>query len=522
MKEENRIIRSLWIGPFTTMERLCIRSFQANGHEFHLYLYEPIDGIPPGTIIKDAGDIVSREESKKFNCAAHISNIFSYRILLKCGGWFTDMDNVCLKPLDFPDKYIFYRDQGEVTMSQALIKCPPNSPIMRHCCGVVDRMSQDQLNKLAYQDIGPELMRMAIPEFNLMGFLKPGKTFDPIRWDRPAQLVNPEMVWDLENSYSLHLFHGAWNRGHEAWAVEGSQNLNTEQEYAVDCLYEQLKRKYLPPPKVSIVITTLNRPKQLRNTLNSIFQQEYKNLEVIIVDDGNDSETKTICQRHNIRRIELNPTSSIRVRNPALPNNIGIREARGEIVVLQNAECQHLDPHTIRKLVDAVTDTNAVFAKVTGIQQDDTFEWLYCGKENPRPYFFCGAIKRVWFEKLRGFDEDYVEPGFDDTDFGDRLKKEGVTFEYTDIEVCHQWHPRMMPFDPRMQMLYEEKKAAMERGELGTIRNLNREWGKFTQRKPEPIPPKIPRNTIIPSAISPALPVGPVSARPALRFKSKI
>lgn len=215
---------------------------------------------------------------------------------------------------------------------------------------------------------------------------------------------------------------------------------------------------------------------------------------MVVVDDGTDVQTREICKAYSrsgtasrrISRVRSNLVylkpyrPSVVFRNPSIPNNIGIRQAKGDIIILQNAECRHQDPNAIQKLASRVTDSNAVFARVTSLNQDGIKGSLYCGKENPRPYFFCGAIKKSWFERLRGFDEDYTGAGFDDDDFADRLKAAGVSFEFTDIEVYHQWHPPvlgMADFSP-MQTLYNQKKLAMEAGSIGIERNLGKEWGR--------------------------------------------
>ena len=84
----------------------------------------------------------------------------------------------------------------------------------------------------------------------------------------------------------------------------------------------------------------------------------------------------------------MNRPQSTTFRNPSLPNNVGIRRSKGDIVILQNAECKHVDPNTIEKLSNAVTDTNVVFAKVMALKPDGSPEVLYCGTENPRAFFF--------------------------------------------------------------------------------------------------------------------------------------
>ena len=55
----NRIIQGLWVGPkLSAMERMSISSFLQNGHDYHLYVYEEVKEIPPGTIVRDGNEIL--------------------------------------------------------------------------------------------------------------------------------------------------------------------------------------------------------------------------------------------------------------------------------------------------------------------------------------------------------------------------------------------------------------------------------------------------------------------------------
>src|SRR5208282_4380548 len=134
---------------------------------------------------------------------------------------------------------------------------------------------------------------------------------------------------------------------------------------------------------VSIVITTRDRAALLSVTLKSITEQAYKDYEIIVVDDGTDAETPAICQEYSTEYIHVGRKDVY--RNPAQPINIGLRRATGDGVILQNAECKHVDPQTIEKLSAATTDRNVVFANVMGLKQDGSPDWLYCGLKAPRP-----------------------------------------------------------------------------------------------------------------------------------------
>ncbi|MBW4444611.1 MAG: hypothetical protein KME10_26090 [Plectolyngbya sp. WJT66-NPBG17] len=59
MNKTNKVIQGLWIGgELSTMEQLSIQSFLQNGHEYHLYTYQPVKNVPKGTIVKDGREIL--------------------------------------------------------------------------------------------------------------------------------------------------------------------------------------------------------------------------------------------------------------------------------------------------------------------------------------------------------------------------------------------------------------------------------------------------------------------------------
>lgn len=239
-------------------------------------------------------------------------------------------------------------------------------------------------------------------------------------------------------------------------------------------------------PSVSIVITTFNREPLLRRTFESFVKQEFKDYEVIVVDDGTDEPTQRLVSEpwpfllkyHRMKR-----DRTLGYNNPARPNNVGVRMAQGDIIILQNAEVQHNGREVIARLAELCGPTNAVFAQVETLNTYGMGSGWYCHRQfSPRPFFFCGALRRSWFEKLRGFDEDFQYYGYDDCDFADRLAKCGVTFDYTTIEVQHQWHPWSYDHtDAKNQipaLTYARKTREMAEGVIGVERNLDREWGQ--------------------------------------------
>jgi len=222
--------------------------------------------------------------------------------------------------------------------------------------------------------------------------------------------------------------------------------------------------------RTSIVMTTYNRPRQLAVTLASIKRQP-GDYEIVVVDDGDDLVTPTLGEVVD-KYVRLNRGSDgIHYRNQAIPLNVGIRMAEGDVLLIQNAECEHRDRDVIERLTEDVSG-KINFARVVALAQDGS-EWMeYCGEGNKRPYFFCGAVERDVLLQLRGFDEDFTGYGYEDDDMASRLFRYGLSFNFTNSLVWHQWHEPAGVYDCRDGLEMFKRKQA---GPL--VRNEGREWG---------------------------------------------
>ena len=503
----NRVIQSFWSGKLTPMELLCMQSFIQNGHEFHLYTYGDVTGIPSNVVVKDANEILPRATLLKFRAIQQASDLFRVAMLLKNGGWYVDMDVVCLRPFDFAGEYVFGQvaDGGGVTVQNNIMRAPKGSPLMQHWYTSIMQIPEADLSGLAFQGIGPDFVSRAVEKFNLQRFVKPWQTFDPVGWKRMDDIVNPNATWDLGSSHAVHLFHAAWNNSQEKNIHHMSAT--TEGVYSAGCLYEQLKRRVFSTPKVSVVMTTFNRAAQLTRTLESIAVQSYKDFEVIIVDDGSDAETPQVCSRcwpFSMKYFRLNRARVGARSGPAVALNFGVRRASGEIVVMQNAECRHVG-ETLKQLLAALTPDNAVLCQADHFSEAGVNLGIKVDiKEARYAYFFCGAIYKSWVYALRGFDEDFNGVwGGEDDDFSFRLQCAGVKFCFLDTRVQHQWHPGCLAVDWQARTsqaadvadsLHTKKRLDLTAGRIGVTRNLGREWGCVSDGA-VPVPQSIaPRN----------------------------
>jgi glycosyltransferase involved in cell wall biosynthesis len=87
-------------------------------------------------------------------------------------------------------------------------------------------------------------------------------------------------------------------------------------------------------PLVSIIIPTYNSEKYIREALESALNQTYRNIEIIVVDDGSTDNTKEVL-KHYLDRIQY-----IYKKNagPASARNVGIKHAKGEYIAFLDSD----------------------------------------------------------------------------------------------------------------------------------------------------------------------------------------
>lgn len=94
----------------------------------------------------------------------------------------------------------------------------------------------------------------------------------------------------------------------------------------------------LTPPLVSVVIPTYNRERLVVEAVESVLAQDFRDFEVIVVDDGSQDATQRVLEeRYGGRDARVRV---IRQENKGLPGarNAGIRAAAGELVALLDSD----------------------------------------------------------------------------------------------------------------------------------------------------------------------------------------
>jgi glycosyltransferase involved in cell wall biosynthesis len=106
-------------------------------------------------------------------------------------------------------------------------------------------------------------------------------------------------------------------------------------------------------PRISVVVPVYNAERTLGECLRSLLAQDYPagEFEIVAVDNRSTDRTPEILRQYSgrVRAVRR------RKRGPAAARNRGIREARGEIVAMTDADCV-ADPAWLRHLVAPLDD----------------------------------------------------------------------------------------------------------------------------------------------------------------------
>ena len=91
-------------------------------------------------------------------------------------------------------------------------------------------------------------------------------------------------------------------------------------------------------PKVSIIIPVYNGEKTLRQCLNSVLNQTYKNYEVIAIDNNSTDKTKEIIKEFQKKYSSIKYIFE-KTKGRGAARNTGIRVAKGYIMAMTDSDC---------------------------------------------------------------------------------------------------------------------------------------------------------------------------------------
>lgn len=104
-------------------------------------------------------------------------------------------------------------------------------------------------------------------------------------------------------------------------------------------------------PLVSVTIATFNRSNLLKRCLESVFKQNYENLEIVVVDDGSTDDTGLVMQEFMRKDSRVKYVRQKKNRGVAYAKKKAFEECNGEYVAFLDDDDEWIDPEKLVKQV---------------------------------------------------------------------------------------------------------------------------------------------------------------------------
>jgi glycosyltransferase involved in cell wall biosynthesis len=123
-------------------------------------------------------------------------------------------------------------------------------------------------------------------------------------------------------------------------------------------------------PKVSIIIPVYNVEKYLRKCIDSVLNQTYKDIEVILVDDGSLDKCPQICDEYLKRDARV---KVIHKKNGGLSDarNVGVKYAQGDYIGFVDSD-DYVSTQMVELLYSSITKEEADIVMGNYIHVDET------------------------------------------------------------------------------------------------------------------------------------------------------
>jgi glycosyltransferase involved in cell wall biosynthesis len=204
----------------------------------------------------------------------------------------------------------------------------------------------------------------------------------------------------------------------------------------------------VPDPRVSVVVSTYNRPARLARLLEALRAQTLPPdaFEVIVVDNGSGPETGAVLARESARGgLTVRSERHQLTRGPGGGRNTGWKLARAPLIAFTDDDCRPEPNWLEAALAVALTHPGAL---IQGPTLPDPEELALDGVlshtvrvERLGPYYETSNIfyPRTLLETLGGFDESFgLRPAGEDTDLALRAIERGAEAVFApDAVVLH-------------------------------------------------------------------------------------
>ncbi len=276
-----------WMGDLTIYEIANIQSFIKHGFKVIIWTYD--QNLEKNTNLKEVSfkdaNLVLKEsllmkfkQGRQKSSLSSFSNLFRYELLKKYGGWWFDMDCICLKNID---EFIELTNNKEFVIGRERKNYTGSSVLYFNDTKILDELIQEVDSRAIKNDyiffwgeIGPDLISEIILKNNLMKETLDENYFYKISADKFYKFFENKtnLMIDIEDSYIIHTWNEMFNR-----FLISKKRLPPKGSILYDHLYSSIDNPSLI--KTSSIFFNLRFKKFIRILIKIIFRIKimYKN-----------------------------------------------------------------------------------------------------------------------------------------------------------------------------------------------------------------------------------------------------
>lgn len=202
-----------------------------------------------------------------------------------------------------------------------------------------------------------------------------------------------------------------------------------------------MKQSSTPPitePLVSVIVTTRNNHETLDACLSSISQQDYSNIELLVIDNNSTDDTKEIARKYTPQVFNKTPERSTQ-------RNYGVQQSKGQYILIIDSDME-LSSTVVSNCVQAVANGSSKALIIPEESFGKGF-WARC-KRLERSYYVgqdsieaARFFERQLYLEVGGYNE--MMTGGEDWDLTNRVRATGVHIGRIGSYIYHnEGHPR--------------------------------------------------------------------------------
>lgn len=199
--------------------------------------------------------------------------------------------------------------------------------------------------------------------------------------------------------------------------------------------------------RVSVIIPIYNDYDKLEAVLEGFINQSYKNLEILIVDDGSEYIDNDLIENYSMKFQDFKFISQKENKGRSFTRNTGIKASTGDILLFNDAD-RIPEQNMVKDHVNTLSNDNKIISIGAIIDRFTLNENTYFDRPNSyfnvveKLYNKLGVSKSdlVWLSTFSGnmailsnevvtFDEEFDRWGFEHFELGFRLFENGYQFK---------------------------------------------------------------------------------------------